>query len=123
MNRVAQVGNLLCRRLPVGDTADCQSALHRRGSWPMSSSKQELETPDEPPLLPNKEGSRGRSPHLAGIYHAVVELVGDQDIARPVEAPVESMGFSGAGLKENPGPAKGSRRKAFYWAPTSLRHP
>jgi len=39
MNRVAQVGNLLCRRLPVGDTADCQSALHRRGSWPVSRSK------------------------------------------------------------------------------------
>ena len=39
MNRVAQVGNLLCRRLPVGDTADCQSALHRRGSWPVSASE------------------------------------------------------------------------------------
>jgi hypothetical protein len=39
MNRVAQVGNLLCRRLPVGDTADCQSALHRRGSWPVSGSE------------------------------------------------------------------------------------
>ena len=62
MNRVAQVGNLLCRRLPVGDTADCQSALHRRGSWSVSSSKKEQETPDEP-LFVGIPGSRGRSPH------------------------------------------------------------
>ena len=51
MNRVAQVGNLLCRRLPVGDTADYQSALHRRGSWSVSSSKKEQETPDEPSIF------------------------------------------------------------------------
>jgi len=37
MNRrhfVAPIGNRLCRRLPTGDTADCQSALRgRSGSW------------------------------------------------------------------------------------------
>ena len=45
INRVAQVGNLLCRRLAVGDTADCHSALHRRGSCAVISPKTNRKPP------------------------------------------------------------------------------